>query len=96
MQLGINDYHIYTSEDIHHLIHYNEHKVRYHKIFLELENMKPEEKTEDHVINKQELQRYMKRKMLCFYNPRIAAEMFNLMDFDKRNAIERFYFSHKT
>jgi len=93
MQIG--DYHIYSYEDVHRFIHYNEHKDRYDKICKELNSMKPLELGHDEFVTKKDLVTYMKRKMLCFYNPKIVTEMFNLMGLDKKETIRRFFLIKK-
>jgi hypothetical protein len=57
--------------------------------------MKPLELGHDEFVTKKDLVTYMKRKMLCFYNPKIVTEMFNLMGLDKKETIRRFFLIKK-
>lgn len=96
MQLGINDYHIYTRQDVQDLVrsfHYEENKDRYNKIYQELEEIKPRDPHGglDQNLTKKEILDYMKHKMLCFYNPKIVGELFNLIGLDQNSTITRFF-----
>ena len=95
--LNFTDIQIYTIDDIRRILirHYPQNKVRYNKIYEELENVDSIEFDNEKYFTKKNLQKYMKRKMLCFYNPKIAAEIFNLMQFDKffEKTVNRRYFS---
>lgn len=90
---SLNEYPIYTIEDIHQSLDHFASKDRKNKIYEELENVVSKE----NVHFQKDLVKYMKRKMLCFYNPKIVAEMLNLMKLDHHSdAISRSYFKNNS
>ena len=87
--MQIADYHICTINDVRRENLYPQNKERFDKISKEVCSLQTSDKDS---ITKKELITYMKRKMLCFYNRKIATEMLNLMGLDREDRIKKFEF----
>ena len=89
IQMQIADYYICTIKDVNREDLYPQNKERFDKIRKEVLSLQT---SDIDSITKKELITYMKRKMLCFYNRKIATEMLNLMGLDREDRIKKFEF----